>query len=107
MRVRNTIVNIISTYLREHGVDPRTDSLLIVGSEEDDLELAREVGFVNITQSNLEGFKGVLAIDAENISLPDDSYDVVLTHAVLHHCQSPHKAVLECIRISRKCFMFL
>jgi SAM-dependent methyltransferase len=107
VRAHKTIVKIVRSYLKEKGVDPRHERLLIIGSEEDDLEIAREVGFVDITQSNLEGFKDFLPLDAENIALPDDSFDVVLTHAVLHHCQSPHKAILECLRVCRKHFLFL
>ena len=41
-------------------------------------------------------------VDAEAIGLADNSYDLVLAHEVLHHCRSPHKALLEMLRVSRR-----
>jgi hypothetical protein len=83
-----------------------SDSLLIVGASDNDLAIARLLGFKNITCSNLNSPE-LMSLDAENMALPDGSYDVVFIHAVLHHCQSPHKAALEATRVSRKAFIFL
>jgi SAM-dependent methyltransferase len=41
-------------------------------------------------------------VDAEAMELADKSYDLVLAHEVLHHCRSPHKALLEMLRVSRR-----
>jgi SAM-dependent methyltransferase len=41
-------------------------------------------------------------VDAEAMELPDNSYDLVLAHEMLHHCRSPHKALLEMLRVSRR-----
>jgi SAM-dependent methyltransferase len=48
-----------------------------------------------------------LALDAENIALPDNSYPIVFAHAVLHHCRSPHKAIGEMVRVARQHVFFL
>lgn len=41
-------------------------------------------------------------IDAENLDLPDDSYDLVYMWEVLHHLKDPAKAVQEMGRVSRR-----
>lgn len=100
-------MSIIRSYFNANGIHPESHSLLIVGAGDDDTRVARSVGFTNITTSNIDGFGGHLALDAENMELPSDAFDIVFAHAVLHHCQSPHKAVLECIRVCRKHFIFV
>lgn len=41
-------------------------------------------------------------IDAENLDLPDDSYDLVYVWEVLHHLKDPAKALREMSRVSRR-----
>ena len=41
-------------------------------------------------------------IDAEDLNLPDESYDLVYTWEVLHHVQDPQKAVKEMARVAKK-----
>jgi SAM-dependent methyltransferase len=89
-------------------------SLLIVGGSIHDARILRAAGFRNITLSNLEDSADaklrqpddadwkVLHADAEDMRIPDGSFDLVLAHEVLHHCRSPHKALLEMLRVSRK-----
>ena len=40
-------------------------------------------------------------IDAEAIDLPDNSVDLAVVHAGLHHCASPHRALAEMHRVAR------
>lgn len=40
--------------------------------------------------------------DAENLSLEDNSFDFCIVHSGLHHCHSPHRALLEMYRVARK-----
>jgi SAM-dependent methyltransferase len=94
-------------HLIKPPIEPPRDSLLIIGAGNDDLEIAQECGFKNIRCSNLDGSGGMLTLDAEAMNLSNGSYDVVFAHAVLHHCASPHKAVLEAVRVCRKAFIFL
>ena len=40
--------------------------------------------------------------DAQNLSYPVDSYDIVFMSHVLHHCEDPDKVIRECYRILTK-----
>src|SRR5712692_9219823 len=40
--------------------------------------------------------------DAENLSFEDNSFDFYIVHSGLHHCYSPHRALLEMYCVSRK-----
>ena len=44
----------------------------------------------------------LLYADLEKLPVADASYDVVLAHEVLHHCRSPHAALVEMLRVSRR-----
>jgi len=39
----------------------------------------------------------------KNLSYDDGAFDVVIVHAGLHHCYSPHRGLLEMYRVARKC----
>lgn len=41
-------------------------------------------------------------VDAENLDLPDSSYDMTIMWEVLHHLKDPAKSVREMARVSRK-----
>jgi ubiquinone/menaquinone biosynthesis C-methylase UbiE len=41
--------------------------------------------------------------DAENLSYDDRAFDLVVVHAGLHPCYSPHRALLEMYRVARRC----
>jgi len=103
---RETILAALRPFVKS-PIAPATDSLLIIGAGSDDVEIARLLGFQNISCTNLDASWGHPLLDAENLALPDNSYDVVFAHAVLHHCMSPHKAVLEAVRVARKGFIFV
>ncbi|MCU1243592.1 MAG: Methyltransferase type 11 [Candidatus Acidoferrum typicum] len=79
--------------------------MLVVGGGQDDLEILKACGFKEIVLSNLNADE--VAIDAENIALPDNSYPIVFAHAVLHHCRCPQKAVGEMVRVSRQHVFFV
>ena len=93
--------------------------VLIVGGSAADEQTLRQVGFKNIVNSNLptdmdrlgahDSAPGTehIPLDAENINLPDDSFDLVFASEVLHHCNSPHRAVCEMLRVSRRYVLFL
>lgn len=94
----------------EKGILDKSASILVLCAGPRDKAVFQELGFVNVTLSNLsknlseEEFKPYKAIslDAESINLPDSSFDFCVVHAGLHHCFSPHKALLEMLRIARK-----
>jgi SAM-dependent methyltransferase len=90
------------------------EKLLVIGGSWQDAELLMGAGFENITVSNFQiepeedaysnlGAKVKrLAIDAEQMDLPDGSFDCVFAHEVLHHCRSPHRTLCEMLRVARK-----
>lgn len=43
--------------------------------------------------------------DAENLTFEDESFDFAFVHSGLHHCYSPHRALLEMYRVTRKGFV--
>jgi len=40
--------------------------------------------------------------DAEKLSFEDNAFDFCVVHSGLHHCHSPHRALLEMYRVARK-----
>jgi ubiquinone/menaquinone biosynthesis C-methylase UbiE len=90
------------------------EKLLVIGGSWQDAELLVSAGFEDITlsnfqleveepaHSNLSCKVKLLAIDAEQVDLPDGSFDCVFAHEVLHHCRSPHRALCEMLRVARK-----
>jgi SAM-dependent methyltransferase len=103
---RSQFLSILSEYTQRVGVDINS-TVLVIGGTQDDAAVLRRCGFSRITLSNLEegadedSVSG-MALDAENIRLPDNSYDMVLVHAVLHHCRSPHRALCEILRVAKR-----
>ncbi len=88
-------------------VDARTisksDSVLVVCGGPLDEKVLQTAGFSDVTVTNLDDSMSNSFQDAENLTLPGDSFDVVVVHAGLHHCYSPHRALLEMYRVARKC----
>jgi SAM-dependent methyltransferase len=99
--------------------DRQNLSLLVLGGSEDDIRGLQSLGFQNITLSNLRRSRDQcavgpteycvphVAIDAEDMTIRDNSYDVVFAHEVLHHCRSPHRALCEMLRVARKYIIFM
>ncbi len=92
-------------------------TVLALGASAEDGEVLQAAGFGDVTLSNLGGgiewnrvadapFR-VVKLDVEAIDLPDQSYDVVFAHEVLHHCRSPHRALCEMLRVARKHVVFM
>jgi SAM-dependent methyltransferase len=40
--------------------------------------------------------------DAERLTFEDESFDFCIVHSGLHHCYSPHRALLEMYRVARR-----
>jgi SAM-dependent methyltransferase len=95
------------------------EKLLVIGGSWQDVELLISAGFKDITLSNfqpeleesallsLQVKVKLLTIDAEQIDLPDGSFDCVFAHEVLHHCRSPHRALCEMLRVASKHIVLL
>ena len=99
--------------------DISTDSWLTIGDAYGhDAFMLKKCGVLNVTASNLEssnleaGFKSnlvdnYLTINAESISLANDSFDYVLCKEALHHMPRPMIAIYEMLRVAKKGVFFI
>jgi SAM-dependent methyltransferase len=95
-------------------IPDRTATILVVGGGKNDEQVFNSLGFQDVTLTNVDsavtrGAERVAAIasaDAENLPYAAESFDYVVVHAVLHHCRSPHRALLEMYRVARKAAIF-
>ena len=85
------------------GTISTSDSVLVVCGGPLDERVMSMVGFSDVTITNLDDGMSNTLQDAENLSYDDRSFDLVVVHAGLHHCASPHRALLEMFRVSRRC----
>lgn len=107
---RAQLISVLRRGMNACRVSP-DESVLVIGASKDDVELLEQAGFSDITVSNVSAETisdsvSQLTLDAESIDLPDESFDLVLAHAVLHHCRSPHRALCEMLRVARKQVLF-
>lgn len=83
--------------------------LVLCGGRADKAVLERS-GFTNVTISNVDprAVENDFAPyrwsyqDAEALTLPDNSVDFCIVHSGLHHCRSPHRALIEMYRVARR-----
>jgi SAM-dependent methyltransferase len=86
-----------------NGTIAISDSVLVVCGGPLDKEVMGLTGFTDVTITNLDDDISNTKQNAENLSYDDGSFDLVVVHAGLHHCHSPHRALLEMYRVARKC----
>jgi len=86
------------------------DDVLVVAGGLADRDALLAAGFTSATITNLDDrmqgdeyapFRWSFE-DAERLSYPDGSFDVCVVHQGLHHCRSPHRALLEMYRVARR-----
>jgi hypothetical protein len=96
--------------LLDEGWLRRDDDILVVAGGEADREVLLAAGVTSATITNLDDrmrgdeyapFRWRFE-DAEELSYPDGSFDVCVVHQGLHHCRSPHQALLEMYRVARR-----
>ena len=88
----------------------RANRILVVGGGEHDRKTLADLGFQNVLITNLAPHAGQDEYapypwqreDAEALSFPDNHFDWVIEHAALHHLGSPHRGLLEMLRVARK-----
>ena len=91
-------------------IPDRSASILVVGAGMSDRVALEENGYKNATLSDVDDYAGAnrdgpypwMYQQMQDIKLPDDSFDYVVAHAALHHCSSPHRALIEMYRVCRK-----
>lgn len=95
--------------LLDDGVVERGMSVVVSCGGAADRDALAEAGFTDVTITNVDdaGDDGSLAPfawerqDAESLSYEDGSFDLAVVSAGLHHCRSPHRALLELYRVAR------
>ncbi len=116
MQTRNEAPDFYESVLRELLDDGRIStesSILVVCGDDHDWQTLRNLGFANVTISNLDDrlqqssenpFEPYAWSydDAENLSHPDGSFDFVLVHSGLHHLHSPQKGLAEMYRVASR-----
>jgi SAM-dependent methyltransferase len=95
-------VKVLGRLIADGTVSISDSVLVICGGPTDENALAR-AGFTNVTITNLDDGMSDKRQDAENLDFPDRKFDLVVVHAGLHHCRSPHRALLEMYRVAGKC----
>ncbi|MFY9571667.1 MAG: methyltransferase domain-containing protein, partial [Blastocatellia bacterium] len=78
-------------------------SVLVICGTIKDKTVFTDLGFKNVTISNLDTRAPSDEFspytwsyqDAENLNFPDEHFDLIVVNAGLHHCHSPHRALLE------------
>ena len=83
--------------LLDEGIADTAMSVLVVAGGALDRDVLHAAGFRDVTVTNIaEG------VDAEELPFEDDSFDLAVVSAGLHHCRSPHRALLELYRVARR-----
>jgi len=85
-------------------------SVLVICGTAKDKNVFLELGFTDVTISNLDPRLPIDEFspyswsfqDAENLKFTDESFDFTVVNAGLHHCHSPHRALLEMYRVARR-----
>ena len=88
--------------------------ILVVGGNQTDVLVFKELEFTNVTISNIDNnidgkkFYPFIWINQnmEHLLFENETYDYVIVHACLHHCFSPHRALLEMYRVAKKGIIF-
>lgn len=88
--------------LIDQGEVSISDSVLVVCGGPLDESVLRQVGFKTFTVTNLDGQMANHRQDAESLTYDNGTFDIVIVHAGLHHCHSPHRGLLEMYRVARK-----
>lgn len=106
---RSSFYRRILEQLLEDGTLRRDMTVLVVAGGPADRDALHALGFEQVTISNVDASVAAEELapydwsyqDAENLDFADDSFDLTVVSAGLHHCRSPHRALLELYRVAR------
>jgi len=106
---RSSFYRRVLEQLLDEGVIRPDMSVLVVAGGPADRDAFRELGFTQVTISNVDEQVAAEELepyewsfqDAEALTFPDGSFDLTVVSAGLHHCRSPHRALLELYRVAR------
>jgi ubiquinone/menaquinone biosynthesis C-methylase UbiE len=106
---RSSFYRRVLTSLLDEGVLEPSMSVLVSCGGTADRDALAAAGFTKVTITNVDaaGDDGSFAPfawehqDAEDLAYEDGSFDIAIVSAGLHHCRSPHRALLELYRVAR------
>ena len=90
----------LESLLAREALDRRMSVLVVAGGPAD-RDVLHGLGFRDVTLSNLDEKAGDVEPyrwerqDAEALTHEDGAFDWSIVSAGLHHCRSPHRALLE------------
>ena len=83
--------------------------VLVAGGGAADRDILRALGFSNVTMSNMADAGSETYApyrfdlqDLEALTYENSAFDWAIVSAALHHCRSPHRALLELYRVARR-----
>ena len=84
--------------------------ILVLAAGKNDYFVLNKLNYENVTLSNLDKRMNAKLYkpfqwsfqNAESLTFEDNKFDFVIIHEGLHHCFSPHKALLEMYRVAKK-----
>ncbi len=96
--------------LLDEGKINREDSILVVCGTKFEKGLFSTLGFSDVTITNLDAGLSAKTFlpykwsvqDAQNLEFDNGQFDFTFVSNGLHHCRSPHRALLEMYWVSRK-----
>src|ERR1051325_209641 len=99
---------LLERLLRAGRISKEMSVLVICGTGKD-RSVFLDLGCTDVTISNLDPRLPVNECapyswsyqDAENLKFADGQFDFIVVNAGLHHCYSPHRALLEMYRVAR------
>jgi SAM-dependent methyltransferase len=107
--VRESFVRETIEQLIEQGILGRTDHLLAVCASTPERELFESLDFDRVVISNItadgsaaDGGYPTVVHDVQRLAIHDSAFDFAFVSDGLHHCSSPHRALLEMYRVARK-----
>ena len=89
--------------------------VLVVGGGPNDSETLKYLNFKNVVISNLSPHGNQTdyspyvwkKLNLNDLTLADNSFDLVIVSAALHHLYSPHRGLCEMLRVSSKAVIFI
>jgi SAM-dependent methyltransferase len=95
--------------LLSRGILNQNMRILVLCGGRFDRDVLQRCGFTNVVISNLDSrmeghefapFSWSFQ-NAESLTFTDNEFDISIVHSGLHHCYSPHRALLEMYRVAR------